>query len=503
MRTDPELRASAEWAVLEPILSASGESSGRLLAVAANVCQPPLHQWFADPARKAIAVALDAALAGTTPSDAQGVAAYLAGLPHGTLFEITTGRPVAPWKAVEFEGSALQSVGGFNAISAPLEQVGRAATMPASARTLRSLVERDRAMDALRAIATEVERCDLAKGPADVIASGIDRLSGLVSGGAGARNLGDCLDAAMATAEMEASLRDSGQGSPCTWGIRELDLLCPLRPGRLVVLSAPPGAGKTSLALMSAAATAQAGGKGSVALVSLEMTGEELATILAARELQISPSAIREWTDAASGRAQEIRDVAGQWRTSDAMMVRDLEAGGQRQTAAAVTAWLRQRQTISNHRLALGIVDYLGLLDSEGNQREYDTLTKATRTLKRTALTLRLPILCLAQMNREGRKADRGADGKVSTTPEPRLEDLRGSGSIEQDADAVVFIHLPQGASQEPSVAGQIIVAKNRGGPTGRIDVVFHRRHQLFAAIHREPANKMFAAPQDSEDQFK
>ena len=504
-KQDPALRASTEWSVLTPILLARGEASGRILAAVSVAIPPPLHQWFAESPRKAIAVALDAALKGEIGSDHASVSAYLSGLPHGTLHEIVTGKPVSAWKAGEYEGSALASIGGFNALNEPVDAQHSSATQaPQSAKVLRHLVERDRAIDVLRDMATEISRCDLGKGPTDAISQGLDRLGAMLSGGSAGRNLGDCLLSAVDSAQKSAELRGEGHDSPCTWGLPALDRLCPMRAGALYILSAPPGAGKTSLALQSAAATALAGGKGSVALVSLEMTGEELATILVARETGLSPAAIREWSPAAAIRSDVIREIAAQWRVSEAMMVRDLDAGGQRQTAAAVTAWLRQRKTVTANRLALGVIDYLGLLDGDAKQREYDTITQATRTIKRAAMTLRLPILCLAQMNRDGRKADRDKSGAVSSTPEPRLEDLRGSGSIEQDADAVVFIHLPDARSEEPSLRGKIIVAKHRGGATGSVDVIFHRRQQLFQEVAIEPRNnsRMSSDPSPSEDLY-
>lgn len=505
---DPRLRETCEWGVLAPILLATPEVGSRLLAAASVALAPPLHRWFDDRPRKAIAVAMDAALRGEIQPDHQSVAGYLGGMPYETLIEITTGRPVAPWKASEYQGSALAAIGGFNSLDAPDGLQGNPALVAGSATLLRHLVERLQAVETLREVAVEVSRCDLKGGPTEALSAGLDRLAGLLSGGSAGRNMGDCLLSAIDRAEQSASLRAQGQSVPCTWGLPALDLLCPLRPGMLVVLSAPPGAGKTSLALQAGAATAAVGGKGSVAISSLEMTGEEVATILVARELQISPSSIREWTQAAQSRADQIRAIAQQWRASDAVMIRDLETGGQRQTAAAVTAWLRQRKTVTANRLGLGIIDYLQLLDGEPRQREYDTITQATRTLKRTALSLRIPILCLAQMNREGRKADRNQQGEVTTVPEPRLEDLKGSGSIEQDADAVVFIHFPE--TKDPVTwTGRIIVAKQRGGATGSIAVNFHRRHQLM--VHQgpvpeslpRPSDERFAGePTDAEDHF-
>lgn len=502
-REDPQLRSSLEWGTIMPIILANGEACSRQLASVSAVLASPLHQWFSDRACQALAVALEAALRGEIKPDHGSLTAYLGGLPHATLFEILNGRPVQPWKAGEYESSALASIGGYTATTGPNDWAG-AAPAGMAAKTLRNLVERGRALDAIKAISAGVARCDLNNGPGASLAAGIDLLAGLIGGSSSGRNLGDCLESAIATAELSASLRANGQSNPCSWGVPALDLLCPLRPGMLVLLAAPPGCGKTSLALQCAAATAESGGKGSVALVSLEMTGEELATILAARELKISPSSIRDWTPAAANYADEIRRIAAEWRTSESMTVRDL-GDGSKHTSASVSAWIRQRKTVSGGRLALGVVDYVGLLDGEGRQTEQDKLSEATKTLKRTAMSLRLPVLCLSQMNREGRKAIRDKNGAVTANPEPRPEDLRGSGSLEQDADAIVFIHFPEADRETSSPRGKIIVAKHRGGATGSIDVIFHRRHQLFQdlpPVPRGEPERMSVPPSSSEDLF-
>lgn len=481
--TDPDLRETSEWAVLLGCTYDRGAKAGKTLQAVAGILTPPLSQWFADPARRAIAVALDAVLRGEIKCSDEDVAGYLGGLPHATLHEIATGKPVLPWRKAEYEGSALVAIGGFNALTPSPEILTRVggASAGASATILRHLVERERSVDALREIAKQISSCSLQEGPASVLASGIDRLTSLITGATAGRNIGDCLGSAVDNAILSADLRAQGQSTPVTWGIPQLDTLCPLRAGMLVVLAAPPGVGKTSLALQAASATSAIGGRDSVGIGSLEMTGEELALILAGQELGIAPVSIREWSEAARRRETDIRAVIANWKSNNSLLVQDVSDNGQKQTAAGIISWLRQRKAISGGRLGLGILDYLQILDREPRQSEYDAISSATRQLKKAAMSLRIPILCLSQMNREGRKSERShSSGELTVTPRPRLEDLRGSGSIEQDADAVVFIHQSDPNANGPSVPCEIIVAKQRGGAAGSIHAVFHKRHQRF-----------------------
>ena len=358
----------------------------------------------------------------------------------------------------------------------------------------------------MRALAKNIAACNLKNGPSLVFREGVESLSREIGGVLNGRTMGDCFEAAVNQGQNYDELRASGRENPCSWGIPELDKLAPMRPGQLIVLSAGPGAGKTSLALQAMSATAARGGRDSVANCSLEMQGEDLALILACIELGIAVSAIREWTDLAKRMKPEINALIQQWKESSTILIRDL-SGGDAQTIQAITAWYGQRQALSQNRLGLCVLDYIGLIDGAPRENEYTTITKATKQLKRSAMAMRLPILCLAQMNREGRKAEREKGGEVGVVPEPRLEDLKSSGSLEQDADMVVFIHLPDIRKVDAGsvLNGKIIVAKQRGGATGSIDIAFHRRQQLFQSLfvpEHHHTDRMSAAPSESEDYF-
>jgi replicative DNA helicase len=156
----------------------------------------------------------------------------------------------------------------------------------------------------------------------------------------------------------------------------------------------------------------------------------------------------------------------------------------------------------SKGSLRFVVVDYLQLLQvSNQKASEYERISEISRTLKIIARELRIPILALSQMSRDSEK---GAGAR-----EPRLSDLRGSGSIEQDADAVIFIHrVDEGSSDNRQV--KIIVAKNRFGPTGDMSMTFQPSKMRFAegavaqdAVYvHDRAARQESAPSSDEDLF-
>jgi replicative DNA helicase len=167
--------------------------------------------------------------------------------------------------------------------------------------------------------------------------------------------------------------------------------------------------------------------------------------------------------------------------------------------------------------LKLLIVDHLHVLaPSSPRQNEYQKLSEATAALKALAMELGVPVLLLAQMNRAGTRQDRDRNGGIEAAPpRPQLADLRGSGTIEQDADAVVFLWAHQGI-RASSAPVQVLVEKNRHGPLAEIDTQWLRsqgqRFVVGAAV--EPSQEVReelarrrdragSGPRDSEDLFQ
>lgn len=244
-------------------------------------------------------------------------------------------------------------------------------------------------------------------------------------------------------------------------GFATLDeMLAGLRAGQLIVVGARPAVGKTSFALTLALNAARQGVK--VGIFSLEMSGKELAQRIICAESGVSISHFRmgtipkaSWDAIAAaccdipGNGIEIEDKAsvtiGDIRATAARMMRGAERG-------------------------LIVIDYLQLISSASDGARFQNraveVGEISRRMKVFAKELDVPVVTLAQLSRQAE----------SHPGLPRLSDLRESGSIEQDADTVLFLSRdPDEIQDEKSGSRQVIlsVAKNRSGPTGEIDMLF------------------------------
>ena len=135
---------------------------------------------------------------------------------------------------------------------------------------------------------------------------------------------------------------------------------------------------------------------------------------------------------------------------------------------------------MNTQQLDLLIIDYLGLIQENNGKTFYEKVTLVSRKLKLLATTLNLPILCLAQLKRpEGMRVFN------PETRKPVLSDLRDSGAIEQDADAVLFVYRDFCFNQEsPEDEMKLIIAKNRSGKSNlHIDLCFTTQSQLIFEI--------------------
>ncbi len=281
------------------------------------------------------------------------------------------------------------------------------------------------------------------------------------------------LDEAMGSAlRLHDAAKSKGKAVVATWGLDGLNRLLPLRSGRLIVLAADTGCGKTSLALQAAVASSAHLGAGSVAIISREMPPEELATIILGRSITggVSIRAIESGWLNPTQRAEAV-EIQKRWEGSSLA----IKSTAGRCTIEDATAWIRQRFLRSQGRLSLVVVDYLQLIDaSNPRQQTYDRISGVSRMLKALANELRICVVLLSQLNREGTKATRDRKGEITAKPEPRKQDLQGSGSIEQDADSIVFIWT-QTIVDGPQIVVNIKVDKNRGGPCGSIDAIFDK----------------------------
>ena len=125
--------------------------------------------------------------------------------------------------------------------------------------------------------------------------------------------------------------------------------------------------------------------------------------------------------------------------------------------------------------LGLVVVDYLGLIRNSAGKSLYEKATDTSNNLKRLARTLGVPIICLAQLNREVE----GRGGK------PRISDLRDSGAIEQDADIVMFLYRDDyyNEDSEKRNIAECIIAKNRHGETGKVELAWSPQYTTFSSL--------------------
>jgi replicative DNA helicase len=248
-----------------------------------------------------------------------------------------------------------------------------------------------------------------------------------------------------------------------------------LQKSELTIIAARPSMGKTALAINIAQYAAIKGGK-TVAIFSLEMSKESLLRRMLASEAHVSARSIQ--TGSFSGRDREAL-TNGLERLVEAPVHIDDTPGISLTEMRAKARRLRQ----TRGSLDLVVVDYLQLMTASATgpgARRYENRTQEvsaiSRGLKALAKELEIPVIALSQLSRASEQ--RGGDRK------PVLSDLRESGSIEQDADVVAFIHREGYYKREdPDLEhkAEIIIAKQRNGPTGSIEVSWVADYTLFA----------------------
>lgn len=264
---------------------------------------------------------------------------------------------------------------------------------------------------------------------------------------------------------------DSMRGIPT--GFRELDtLLSGLQKSDLVILAARPSMGKTALALDIARQTATKHGT-AVGIFSLEMSSQQLVDRMLAAQ-----AGVNSW----SLRTGKIRDDDDFERLQGA--IADLSEApiyiDDKPSSTVLAMRSVARRLKMEKDLGLIIVDYLQLITptySRGSDNLVQQITEISRSLKAMARELEVPVLALSQLSR-AIETRRGR---------PRLSDLRDSGSIEQDADVVMFIHREDKMnenSDRPGIA-EILIEKHRNGPIGKIELRFDEEKTTFRSIDK------------------
>ncbi len=243
-------------------------------------------------------------------------------------------------------------------------------------------------------------------------------------------------------------------------GLATLDkMTLGFEPGQLVIVAGRPGMGKTAFALQ-VLNSASISGKVPSALVSLEMAKEEIAVRLASMLSGVEAKKIR------SG---HLRDA--DWQALGEPFRRLAEASFLVETGVNHLSELeaRCRAWKAEYNLGLVIIDYLQLLSGPKDGSRVEEVSAISRALKRTAMNLEMPVVALAQLSRAV---------EDEKPPIPRLHHLRESGSIENDADIVIFLYRDEyyNPKTDKKNVCRLIVAKQRNGPTGEVEVGFDRK---------------------------
>lgn len=299
----------------------------------------------------------------------------------------------------------------------------------------------------------------------EIMATVHDGIMGISARASGheVRSLAEILSGVTATLQTVAHHGIQG----VQWGYPDIDsMTLAMEPEDLWILAARPSCGKTALA-GCVAANACAKGK-SVYFATLEMSAESIVRRILAREGRIWYRKLRQpmtidrpfWESVAAA-----QDRIADWR----LFIDDV-------SGISVGSLMSRAQRVQmQHGLDLVVVDYLQLMGGEGVNAN-ERIGGITKGLKGVAKALKVPILLLSQLSRDSAKTHR----------EPNLTDLRDSGSIEQDADVVVFLHPESVTESGDSAVMKVIVGKQRNGETGDRKLVFVGGQLRFESYARE-----------------
>ena len=264
--------------------------------------------------------------------------------------------------------------------------------------------------------------------------------------------------------DMEMYLKNKGKLIGVPTGFSGLDkTFGGLKGGQLIVLAARPSVGKSALA---SNIIVNAAGSGGVALFSLEMSGRELVTRMICSEARVSLQNVRggmlcRWDQSPLTRANStISSLPIHIDETPSITLNALRG--------------KARRMVSKQGVGFIVIDYLQLMRSPSKKADLSRhleVAEITGGLKELAKELNIPILALAQLNRD---IEKRKDMK------PLLSDLRESGSIEQDADIVMLMHRDKEKPEEPTL---VYIAKHRNGPLGQVQLNFNAQTSTFSDL--------------------
>jgi replicative DNA helicase len=249
-------------------------------------------------------------------------------------------------------------------------------------------------------------------------------------------------------------------------GFRDLDeYTSGLQNGELIIVAGRPSMGKTSFALNIVQHVGVQLGQ-PVVIFSLEMSKEQLARNMLCSHIRLDSHRLRQGRLSNDEREKLGRDVGALQEAP--IFIDDSAALNAFEIRAKVRRLKRQKG------LRLAVIDYLQLMQgSEHIDSREQQIAAISRSLKSLAREMHIPVIAVAQLNRQAEQRD---------DHRPRMADLRESGSLEQDADVVLLLHRPAYYmdSQSEDTSAELIIAKQRNGPTGKVNLAFLRQFLRF-----------------------
>jgi len=413
---------------------------------------------------------------------------------------IEMGQQASPTTLRHFfeQDDSLVAVGGAQYLMELATSVFSTINAAEYGQTIRDLYLRRELITLGENVVNDGYRLDIEISAIDQIEATEQSLYDLATTGETERGYISLVDAAKSAVEMaEQALRREGQVVGVSTGLKDIDrLLGGLHPSDLLIIAGRPSMGKTALATNIAFNAAKAGN--TVLFFSLEMSSEQLATRILSEQSGIPSDRIRRG-DIKDDEFQRVV-VASQELHRTPLFIDDTPA-------LSVSALrTRARRLKRKNNLSLIIVDYLQLMQSgltRRNDNRVQEISEITRGLKTLAKELNVPVLALSQLSRQVESRD---------NKRPQLADLRESGSIEQDADVVIFIFREeyylekdkpireydedntryaekfekwQIKKAEVENIAEVIVAKQRHGPTDNVNLFFDGSLTRFADFDR------------------
>lgn len=490
-----------ERAVLGVVLSATDTESQRVWSLIYDVVGTPLAFYVRD--HQLIALLISELWMRGRPCDLMSV--YDASRQVGfqgamdALAKLRGRKMVVEFGEVPQEDSAAMAIGGINRLC-DLMSAKTGNTDKAIKHNALIVAEHYRQREAIRLANTAIGKLQSPSGRTDlrpIIETLTESLIKTIGGRSGTRSIEEALESVLVS---HNEAKTAEQRKQPIWPLDKLQRLCRFRDGSFVVLAATSGGGKTSLALQTAEATAEhIGTPGCVGIVSREMTAEDLTRIMVARRVGCTVEQL-ERGELSEGDLIRAQEMIG--KVSKSVVVCD---SMEKLSYREVCAWARSQNTRTQGGLRMLVVDHIGLLDPENpKQSEYERITASTRAFKALAMELKIVVLALCQLNREGQRKQQTVESRYGAEDWSMI-DLKGSGSLGHDADQCVFI-CKQGQDNGKSLPVSIKCDKNRWGSRGSFPALFNKsdgqRFVEHVSLRGDIRKSMDSEPSDSEDVF-